>query len=87
MGLLAPIKQATHFGSMYIKILWKMIQVSMDPSDEHTKTCFLAQDYQPTMFSFVWKDINEPSTQHSSGASASMVNLDNDANDVTILSP
>ncbi|CAL8170185.1 unnamed protein product [Prunus armeniaca] len=34
-----------------------------------------------------WNDINEPPTQHSFGASASMVNLDNDADDITMLSP
>ena len=31
-----------------------------------------------------WNDINEPPTQRSSEASASMVNLDNDANDITM---
>ncbi|KAL6272654.1 hypothetical protein ACE6H2_023346 [Prunus campanulata] len=34
-----------------------------------------------------WNDINEPPTQRSSGASASMVNLDNDADEITMPSP
>ncbi|CAL8993495.1 unnamed protein product [Prunus brigantina] len=34
-----------------------------------------------------WKDINEPPTQRSSRASASMVNLDNNADDITMPSP
>ncbi|CAL9003886.1 unnamed protein product, partial [Prunus brigantina] len=34
-----------------------------------------------------WNNINEPPTQHSSGASASMVNLDNDADDIIMPSP
>ncbi|MFW8303824.1 hypothetical protein, partial [Klebsiella pneumoniae] len=34
-----------------------------------------------------WNYINGPPTQHSSRASASMVNLDNDAEDITMPSP
>ena len=34
-----------------------------------------------------WNDINEPPTQRSSGVSASMVNLDNDADKITMPSP
>ncbi|CAL9019998.1 unnamed protein product [Prunus brigantina] len=34
-----------------------------------------------------WNDINEPPTQRSSGVSASIVNLDNNADDITMPSP
>ncbi|CAL9026238.1 unnamed protein product [Prunus brigantina] len=41
IGLLAPIKQATHFGSLYIKSFWKMIRALVDPSDEYIKPLLL----------------------------------------------
>ncbi|CAL2258422.1 unnamed protein product [Prunus armeniaca] len=64
--------------------------------DVHAKTIFL-NDNKPPNRSFKlyhackilkdcpkWNDINEPPTQCSFGASASMVNLDNDADDITM---
>ncbi|CAL9029097.1 unnamed protein product [Prunus brigantina] len=41
MGLLAPIKLSTHFGSVYIKNFWKMIRALVDPSNKHIKPLLL----------------------------------------------